>query len=717
MQIADIARVRNGYIGLALCIRRQAHALGNNIFHQTAVGAFQQLHLGINLILRGQPAVDHLLGVGTGGLQHSQRFLGIHILALHLIHQLLILGVLGLQNRVVRTHGYGAGGGVAAVQGLHGHGAVAHTHRGNQAVLHRGNAFVRRGPGDIIKGLAGGAGQSGIQLYRISGCQQIQLGLIQRHAADYVGTHHHGKGAADGAIIVVRGGHGHLGPGIAGGRTGTQHQLAVRLAGLHILAVVHRPGNAVRVCVCRHNGSAQLQLVILTQGVCIAVLAQINGQCVIVTHRAAAALLVTAQGRVPAVAHIAYIQRLRLDDFVACQCSTGLYQCLGGLVNLFLCLGVIIHHGLGFLIGLLKGNAYSILIVLIVCVLILLQRRLQRTAVTAGGYRTGGRIAAVIGNGTHGGGTGGHKGYQTALADGSDLFIIALPVEVGDGGLAYTQGAGRLYLCGQLVGLTDGAGNGRLGNGNAGGGGVRKGHPHIVRPAFAEVVGHRTGNLAVIALVLQHIKAGAGGGRGHAVLRDHDLVRGRGPGHGLIAGVVGVQAYIQIQLGVFIGAVGKQGYIVLIEVAGLFPIQINLYIIDMGIFFQSLVGGDQLLQLGVHLLLVGGVGVNHRLGLGQCVLIRLPGGRVIVGFYQLQGLIGINLGLQGIIVGNHIHLAGSGVTAVAGGHGNYTIAAALKGNHAALIHGGNVCVRGSPYHILYRGLADQAEAGGGNRCL
>ena len=123
------------------------------------------------------------------------------------------------------------------------------------------------------------------------------------------------------------------------------------------------------------------------------------------------------------------------------QRSAGLYQCLCGLVDLVLGLGVVVHHGLGFLIGLLKGNAYGVLIVLIIRIFILLQCGLQRAAITAGRYGAGGGVAAVIGNGTHGGGAGGHKGHQAFIVYGGDIFVIALPIEVRDGCLAHAQGA------------------------------------------------------------------------------------------------------------------------------------------------------------------------------------------------------------------------------------------------------------------------------------
>ena len=77
-----MTRIGNGHIGLGLRIRRQAHALGDNVLHQTVVGALQQLHLGVNLSLGGQTAVNHRLGLGTGGLQHSQGILRVYIMAL-----------------------------------------------------------------------------------------------------------------------------------------------------------------------------------------------------------------------------------------------------------------------------------------------------------------------------------------------------------------------------------------------------------------------------------------------------------------------------------------------------------------------------------------------------------------------------------------------------------------------------------------------------------
>ena len=267
------------------------------------------------------------------------------------------------------------------------------------------------------------------------------------------------------------------------------------------------------------------------------------------------------------------------------------------------------------------------------------------------------------------------------------------------------------------MGIPNGTADSRLRNGNAGGRCVRKGYPHIVRPGLAEVIRNRTGDLAVVALVLQHIKGGVLGGRSHAVFRNHDLVGRRGPGNGRIVGIVGVQAYIQIQFSVLVCAVGKQRHIILIEVAGLLAVQVNLYIINMRIFLQALVSGDQLFQLGVHFFLAGCVGVDQSLGLGNGILEGLPGGRVIVGFCQLQRLIGINLGLQGVIVGHHIYLALGGIAAVTGGHSHHAVATALKGNYAVLIHSGNLRVRGGPNHIRHRGLAHDAKAGGLHRCL
>ena len=167
------------------------------------------------------------------------------------------------------------------------------------------------------------------------------------------------------------------------------------------------------------------------QRIGVAVLAQVNRQGVVVANRTAGALIIAAYGGVATVTHIAYINRLRFDDLMTFQRSTGLYQCLCGLVD----------HGLGFLIGLLKGNAYGVLIVLIIRIFILLQCGLQRAAITAGGYGAGGGVAAVIGNGTHGGGAGGHKGHQAFIVYGGDIFVIALPIEVRDGCLAHAQGA------------------------------------------------------------------------------------------------------------------------------------------------------------------------------------------------------------------------------------------------------------------------------------
>ena len=353
----------------------------------------------------------------------------------------MVFGVLGFQHGVVRTHGYGASGGVAAVQGFYGDGAVAHIHRGNQSVLYRSHSRVRGGPGHIVKGFVRGTGKRCIQLYRLLGHQHIQLGLIQADAADHAAAHYNGKAAAQCAAVMVGGGHRHLRPAVGRSRGGTQHQLAIGLRGFDVFAVVHRPADDIAVCTRRHYGGAQLQLVVLMQRIGVAVLAQVNRQGVVVANRTAGALIIAAYGGVATVTHIAYINRLHFDDLMTLQRSAGLYQCLCGLVDLVLGLGVVVHHGLGFLIGLLKGNAYGVLIVLIIRIFILLQCGLQRAAITAGRYGAGGGVAAVIGNGTHGGGAGGHKGHQAFIVYGGDIFVIALPIEVRDGCLAHAQGA------------------------------------------------------------------------------------------------------------------------------------------------------------------------------------------------------------------------------------------------------------------------------------
>lgn len=131
-------------------------------------------------------------------------------------------------------------------------------------------ARVRGGPGHIVKGFVRGTGKRCIQLYRLLGHQQIQLGLIQADAADHAAAHYNGKATAQCAAVMVCVGHRHLRPAVGRSRGGTQHQLAIGLRGFDVFAVVHRPADAIAVCTRRHYGGAQLQLVVLMQRIGVA---------------------------------------------------------------------------------------------------------------------------------------------------------------------------------------------------------------------------------------------------------------------------------------------------------------------------------------------------------------------------------------------------------------------------------------------------------------